>query len=302
MASHASGIGAAVIGTVGMLIIALPTAAFMAIQIGIVYCLARIKLDFLRSMGVFIASLSCCYGLMNLIVWQSGAIRVIHRALTFREKLFVVANYVTPLTMLYYICIMFAAISLGYMVSLRIKDKNLLLPVVMFAAYIDFWTVTRGPVGHIIKNAPEVVGAVSTPIPHAGAGTFIPATMIGPGDFIFMAIVFAVIHRFAVRPRRNYWFVFGAMTLGMLAVNFGLLSALPALIVLAIAVVSANWGAFKLSREEKISTAVVGLILLASLPLIWSLLKPQPVKRHQHKTAVASRITYDNSQHGLPSV
>ncbi|MEN6356491.1 MAG: hypothetical protein ABFD83_05330 [Armatimonadota bacterium] len=300
-ASHASGIGAAGIRIIGMLIIALPTAMFMAIQIGIIYQSAKLKMGFIHSLAAFALSLGCAYGLINLIVRQSGAVKIVHRALTLREKLFVVGNYVTPLSMIYFICIMFAAISLGYMVSLRIKDKNLLLPVVMFAAYIDFWTVTRGPVSQVMKNAPEVVGAVSTPIPHAGTGTFMPATMIGPGDFIFMAIVFAVVHRFAMRPSRNYWFVFGAMTLGMLAVLFGLLHALPALMVLAVAVVTANWRAFKLSREEKISTAVVGLLLLASLPIVWSLFKPQPVKKHKPKTAVACLMTsYAPSRTELP--
>ncbi|MCE5323207.1 hypothetical protein LLG46_07820 [bacterium] len=292
-ASHTSGIPAAGIRIICILIIALPTVMFMAIQIGIIYQSVRLKMGFIHSLAAFVISLGCAYGLMDLIVWRSGAVKIVHRALTLREKFFVVANYITPLTMLYFICIMLAAISLGYLVSLRIKDKNLLLPVVMFAAYIDFWTVTRGPVSHVIKNAPEVVGAVSTPIPHAGAGTFMPSTMIGPGDFIFMAIVFAVVHRFAMKPRRNYWFVFGAMTLGMLAVLFNVLHALPALIVLAVAVVAANWQEFKLSREEKISTAIVALLLLASLPIIWSLFKPQPEKKHKPKTAVAYRMTFD---------
>lgn len=282
--SHLHKAPAIALQTLALLIMSIPTIIFMAIQIGIVYCFTRIKMNLPRTLIALAASLGCAYGLMSVIVWHSGAVKIVHRALTFREKLFVVGNHITPITMFYFICIMAAAISLGYLVSLRVKDRNLLLPIVMFAAYIDFWTVTRGPVSHMMKKAPEVVNAVSTPIPHAGAGAFMPATMIGPGDFIFMALVFAVVHRFAMRPSRNYWFVFGAMTIGMLAVSIGLLPMLPALTVLAIAVVGANWRSFKLSREEKISTAVVGLLLLASLPIIWSAFKPQvksgPMKNH----------------------
>ncbi|MHB9037104.1 MAG: hypothetical protein ACYC64_10570 [Armatimonadota bacterium] len=289
-ASHAPGILAVALRIMGLLVIASPTVAFMAIQIGVIYFFTRIKMDFARSLAAFVLSMGCAFGFMTLIVWQSGIAAKMHRALTLREQMFVVANHVTPLSMPYFVCIMLAAISLGYLVSLRVKDKNLLLPVVMFAAYIDFWTVTRGPVSHVIQNAPEIVQAVSTPIPHAGAGAFMPATMIGPGDFIFMGLVFAVVHRFGMRPARNYWIVFAAMSLGMLAVAFGLLSALPALTVLAIAVVTANWREFKLSREEKISTAVVGVLLLASLPIIWSLFKPQPSPTHKHPASPTASI------------
>jgi hypothetical protein len=154
-----------------------------------------------------------------------------------------------------------------------VRDRNLLLPVVMFAAYIDFWTVTRGPVSAVLEKAPEVAMAVAAPIPAAGTGVFVPMTMVGPGDFLFMALVFAAVHRLGLNGARNYWFVFAGMTLGMLAVLFGLLPALPALVVLAVSVVAANWGKFKLTRQEAVSTAIVGLVLLASLPLVWSALR-----------------------------
>ncbi|MCE5314419.1 MAG: hypothetical protein ABFD49_11790 [Armatimonadota bacterium] len=275
-AAHTPRIIDAMLKVIRFAIVALPTVAFMAIQIGIVYFFTRIKMDFTRALAAFVLSLGGAYGLMTIIVWQSGIAAKMHQSLTLRQQMYVVANYVTPLSLPYYVFIMFAAISLGYLVSLRIKDKNLLLPVVMFAAYIDFWTVTRGPVAQVIKNAPEVVQAVSTPIPHAGVGAFMPATMIGPGDFIFMGLMFAVVHRFAMRPARNYWFVFTAMTLGMLAVAFGLLGALPALTVLAVAVLAANRREFCLSREEKILTLAVGIMLLVTLPVVWSLCKHNP--------------------------
>jgi len=282
-ASHTSGVGRVWLALIAFVLMGLSTVLFMAIQIGIAYSFARIRLDFKRSILAFMAFLACAFLMMMLIVWQFKSANNVHQPLGFQVQLLIVSRYITILTMPYYLCIMLASISLGYLVSIRVKDKNLLLPVVMFAAYIDFWTVTRGPVATVLQRAPEVVNAVSTPIPHAGKGAFVPATMIGPGDFIFMALVFAAVHRFAMRPSRNYWFVFGAMTLGMLAVGFGLLNTLPALIVLAVAIVTANWREFKLSREEKISTLVVGVLLLASLPLVWSLFKPAPSGEHKAK-------------------
>jgi hypothetical protein len=177
---------------------------------------------------------------------------------------------------------MIAAASIGCAVSERVKDKNLLLPVVMFAAYIDFWTVTRGPVATLLKKAPDLAQALSAPIPLPGAGTFTPVSMVGPGDFLFMGLVFAAVSRLKMDTVRNYWFVFAAMTIGMLSVVLGLLSLLPALVVLAIAVVAANWREFKLSKQEIISIAIVGALMLGSLPLIWSALSPKTDLPNKH--------------------
>lgn len=240
----------------GMLVMALPTLAFMIVQIAIIYFFAKLKMRGWQSL----LSLVVCVGLAA-ILWIFG------RSMA--------GNYGFS-RILMSIFLMFAAASLGYMVSLRVTDRNLLLPVVMFAAYIDFWTVTRGPVATMIQHAPKIVEAVSTPIPSANAQSFTPIAMIGPGDFIFMALVFAVVHRLGLNARRNYAFVACLMTLGMLAVVFDFIPFLPALIALAVAVIAANWREFKLSRQEKISTAIVGVLLAASLPLVWSLLKPKP--------------------------
>ena len=106
-----------------------------------------------------------------------------------------------------------------------------------------------------------------------------PATMVGLGDFLFMALVFAAVHRLGMNGRRNYWFVFAAMTVGMLAVAFVLLPFLPALTVLAVAVVTANWRQFKMSRQELGYIAIVTAVLIVLLPLAWWLV--------HHRAAVA---------------
>jgi hypothetical protein len=97
-------------------------------------------------------------------------------------------------------------------------------------------------VAAILQHAPNVVKIASVPIPQAGAGKFTPISLIGPGDFLFMALVFAAVSRLKMNGSRNYWFVFSAMTLGMLAVVLGIVDFLPALIVLAVAVVAAATG------------------------------------------------------------
>ena len=55
------------------------------------------------------------------------------------------------------------------------------------------------------------------------------------------------------------------MTLAMLLVMVGIVPYLPALVALAIAVIAANWREIKLSKQEKISIAIVGVVLVLSV-------------------------------------
>ncbi|MCX8052212.1 MAG: hypothetical protein N3B12_00245 [Armatimonadetes bacterium] len=262
-----------ILSFVGLVLTGAPTVAFMAVQIAIAYFYARFDMTWYQCTLILAGSIALIAGAALAMVWQSEVTVRMGRYPNLLETLVLMATYPSVLRMPMFAGIMLASSSIGYLVSLRVRDRNLLLPVVMFAAYIDFWTVTRGPVSAVLEKAPEVVAAVSAPIPHVGTGSFVPRTMIGPGDFLFMALVFAAVHRLGLNGPRNYWFVFGAMTLGMLSVVFGLLPTLPALILLALAVVAANWGKFKLTRQEVVSTVIVGAIMLASLPLAWTLVR-----------------------------
>ena len=256
---HARGLEAFLLVAGGGLMFALPTAAFMAAQIGIIYFFARFRMklaaesDYSRGKH--------CHGLGaaragNMARGNRGDHAIGSQPRANRSCSLSMYHGVLklPITLLL-IC---AASSIGYLVSRAIRDRNLLLPVVMFAACIDFWTVNFGPVNTMLNRAPDVARAVSTPIPQAGDATLRLAPMIGPGDFVFMALVFAVVHKLGMNARRNFKFVLALMTLGMLAVMFvPKLPYLPALIVLAVAVVAGNWREFKLTRQEKILTAIV---------------------------------------------
>lgn len=258
----------------GPVLLVLTTVVFMAVQIAIVYYFSSLKMKWWESLVCTIA----CLGITALILV------IIASQVNSKVK---VGEYYGLLRIPMSLAVMFAAAGIGCAVANRVKDRNLLLPVVMFAAYIDFWTVTRGPVAAILHRAPHVAQIASVPIPQAGAGKFTPISLIGPGDFLFMALVFAAVNRLGMNGRRNYWFVFGAMTIGMLAVVLGLVNFLPALIMLAVAVVTANWGQFKLTRQEAISMIVVGLLLIGSLPLIWHVLTP---KAEKQKPAVSAPV------------
>ncbi len=264
-------------------IFALPIVVFMFVQNVIVFEFSRMRLAWWKLLVFLVVSLGAAYLGAWGIVWQLGIIDKMHRLPTTNELFALVGFYYGPFKMFISSAIMLAAASIGALVAVRVRDKNLLLPVVLFAAFIDVWTVTMGPVGAVLQNAPHVVSAVSAAIPQAGThgGRFEPNTLMGPGDFLFMALVFSVVFALGLNARRNFWFVFGAMTIGMLAVMFDLVPFLPALTVLAVAVVAANWREFKLSKQEKVSVgllAVVLLIVAILLRMAFPPLPPQPAK------------------------
>lgn len=265
---------AAILAICGIIVLSIPTVTFMAAQISVVYYFSKQRLSLKTALLWLIGSLLCLASVVLYMLWRVDVVARLHRLPTVREIGFVISmSPFDAAKMLMYGAILLSACSLGYLVSLRIKDRNLLLPVVMFAACIDFWTVNAGPVSSMMKNMPEIVSAVSAPIPKAGTGAFVPAVMMGVGDPLFMSLVFAAVHRLGMNARRNFAFVCVIMTAAMLAVMVGGLPYLPALVALAVAVVAANWREFKLSRQEKISTAIVAVLLLGSLPLVWALLR-----------------------------
>lgn len=286
---HAHQPMASLLPVCGMIILSIPTITFMAAQICVVYFFTKLKLGLKGGLISLLACVAGVAGVVTIIISRMDVVSKLHRMPNLQEIGFVVGIYPPGLLkMLMYSLILLTAASIGYLVSLRIKDKNLLLPVMMFAASIDFWTVTAGPVSSAMARAPEIVKAVSAPIPQVGTGAFVPAVMMGMGDPLFMAVVFAAVHRLGLNPRRNLVFVFVAMTLAMLAVMIGVVPYLPALVALAIAVIAANWRQFKLSKQEKLSTALVAVLLAATMPLVWHVLKPKTAAKHTQQAPISA--------------
>ena len=154
-----------------------------------------------------------------------------------------------------------ALCTLGRLVSLVVREPNLLLPVAVFAPVFDIWTVFWGPAYILVRKAPKLVQAVSATVP--APGQIQPISMIGPGDIVFLAFFFAIIYRFRMNDRRTYWLALPLLTLAMFAVvGLGGILALPALVPMGAAVILANWRLFRLTRQEKWSMAAVALIVL----------------------------------------
>lgn len=265
------GLASIVLLVIGTAVYFAPTMAFMVVQFAIVYYFSTLGMNFRQGLGVLLGCLLAAIGIAALVVARSGVAKTLHHLPTLKQCVAVAAMDQSLLRMPMAMLVMLIAAGIGFLVSLRVTDRNLLLPVVMFAACIDLWTVGWGPVSVMMKKSPELVKAVSVPIPQAGAGAFIPKFLIGPGDFLFAGLVFAAVSRLKMNAPRTFWFVLVTMALGMLGIATGILEFFPALVLLAVGVVGANWREFKLSKQEIVSTVVAAAVLAASVPLMWAL-------------------------------
>ena len=145
------------------------------------------------------------------------------------------------------------------------REPNILLPVGLFAAMVDFWGVNWGPVSKAIAKAPGVVAAVSVHVPTPVPG--LPGTTIGVGDFVFMALFFGILYRFSMNVKGAFWLGYALLTLAMAVVMITNLSV-PALVPMALAVLVMNMRQFKLSRDELRSTAIAGVFLAAIMVIM----------------------------------
>jgi hypothetical protein len=165
-----------------------------------------------------------------------------------------------------------ACVGAGRLLSLIVRERNLLLPVALVAGLADIFTVFAGPTGRALQHAPKLVERLSVAIPKigsaigpAGAKGAAAVATAGLGDFIFLTFFFVGVYRFGLRTRRTFWVMFALVALGMGAVI--LVPGVAALPLLPFAVAGfllANLGAFSLSRAEKVQTAIV-VALLAGL-------------------------------------
>lgn len=158
---------------------------------------------------------------------------------------------------------MLFAVSLGYAVSFVIRESGMILPVAVLAGLTDCWNVVIGPLGRLVERSPDVVAAfaVELPSPVVGART----TMMGMGDFVFLALYFGVLHRFSMNENGAFWLSYALLTASMLAVTkWGL--AVPALVPLSIGVLLPNARNIRLSRQEWF--AVLYTLATASILLI----------------------------------
>lgn len=164
-------------------------------------------------------------------------------------------------------------VGLGAMLALFLKDRNLLIPVSIFLVAFDIFLVLTpmGVTQQVMKAAPGLLPAVAYQVPAVSteATGAIPRAFgyIGPADFLFMGMFFVALRRFDLRARDTaLWLVPAVLVYLLLSI---VLPAIPLLVPIGLTVLLVNTKEFKMTREEKVSTAVVALFLVALLCASW---------------------------------
>jgi hypothetical protein len=201
-----------------------------------------------------------------------------------------------------------AAASMGRLVARIIREPNLLLPAAIIATVVDFWGVYWGFVAKVSVEAPAVVANLSVGVPQVGAGlppAGVELGSIGVGDFVFLALFFFCIRRFALNERRSFWFAVVALlaTPWILSV----VPVVPGLPFIAGAMVLANWREFHYSPEEKkmLVGMIIGLLVIAAVVVALALTRRPAAKvspRQQERAGVAqcACLQYNPAHERMP--
>jgi len=166
-----------------------------------------------------------------------------------------------------------ACIFFGRLLSLIVRERNMLLPVAIVAGLADIFTVFFGPTGKALQHAPGLVAKLSVGIPamgsatgaRGGAGLSHIATA-GLGDFVFLTFFLVGVWRFGLRSKATFWAIFALTLAGMAAVLLvPKLPAAPLLPFIVTGFLVANAGAFHLSRAEKVNVLIAVVFFIAMM-------------------------------------
>lgn len=202
-------------------------------------------------------------------------------------------------------------LGIGTLLSLKIGDKNLMIPIAIFLVGFDMFLVFNpdSPTRRMLEGAPQVTQNVlatvpeakSTESPKAGVRDF---AQVGPADLLFAATFFTLLFRFRMRARQTLlWLVpilvayllvvvfFGHVRLGPLS-----LALLPAMVPIGLTVLIVNAREFKLQGQEIVGTVFVAVLAAA---LAWfGIYRASQAGRPQAQPSAPSTSVADPAQSG----
>lgn len=172
-------------------------------------------------------------------------------------------------------------LGIGVLLSLKIGDKNLMIPIAIFLVGFDMFLVfnPESPTRRMLENVPAVTQSVLATVPQAKATEEAKAgvqnlAQVGPADLLFAAAFFVLMFRFDMKPRKTMLWMVPVLVLYLLIVVFAggahigplSLGMLPAMVPIGLTVLLVNWRGFKLQGQE---IAGVVLVTLLSAGLAW---------------------------------
>jgi hypothetical protein len=166
-----------------------------------------------------------------------------------------------------------AATGIGALVAAFIRDRNILLPAAVFAAFADYFMVNYGTVHVALRSekGQQVLSAMSSHAPAVRVGNIaIPALTVGMADIVFIAFFVACVLRFGMNMRGTLTAFAVMLTAALLFVSITG-APVPALGPMALAFVAVNFRYFRLSRAElqAMGIAFVVVALAATGFFLW---------------------------------
>jgi hypothetical protein len=168
------------------------------------------------------------------------------------------------------IYLVIAAVGLGILLASAIRERNILLPAAVFAAFADYFMVhsPHGTVRMALNNGAagqKLINAMSAHVP-SFHGHF-PVLTVGMADFVFLALFFACVYRFELNFKATFAAFFALLTLSLFLVS--IVGPIPALAPMALGFVTVNFRRFNLSRSElQAMGAAAAIVLVVALVIL----------------------------------
>lgn len=169
-------------------------------------------------------------------------------------------------------------LGIGALLSLVIRDKNLLIPIAIFLVGFDMFLVFNpdSPTRRMLDHAPAVTQNVLATVPQPKAegsdkAGVLDLARVGPADLLFAATFFAVLFKFNMRAKQTLaWMVpvlvlYLLVVIGFAGVSVGPLSLamLPAMVPIGLTVLLVNRREFKMEKQEVAGIVFVALFAIA---------------------------------------
>lgn len=187
---------------------------------------------------------------------------------------------------------------LGALLAIRLKDRNLLIPVAIFLISFDIFLVFT-PNSPLQKLAPKYLAQIAYKVTQAGSVQ--PFAYVGPADFLFMGMFFVALFHFKMDPKNTMKWMIVAILVYLCIQMFGV-AMLPLMVPIGLTVLLVNWKFFKLNKEEIMSTAVIGVICVGLISyMAWKRAsQPAPSISAQEGVLQGSETTPGPTSEGQP--
>ena len=170
-------------------------------------------------------------------------------------------------------------LGLGALLSLGIKDKNLMIPVAIFLVGFDMFLVfnPEAPTARLLRENPQLAQQFAMAVPKANVtgaatGTVQNLAFIGPADLLFSAAFFALMFRYGMRAKRTVQWLIPVLLAYLLTViylgphvSIGPISlgTLPAMVPIGLVVLLVNRREVKMDRQEVLASIGVAILAVA---------------------------------------